>query len=337
MLATLAAVAMWHKMRQPMFVPGTVRSATGLDPTHTDPHGPWQVAPHIALAHHSVGAGQSILVVHGGPGIPPTEPAPALTALSDRFSVHHYDQRGCGASTRPYTGATASNTWANIQELEGVLGMGAQIGDIERIRRILGEDRIVLVGHSYGALLAALYAAEFPDRVVSLVLIAPADLLVFPSPHGGLFDNLRTRLPANAHARYDAWLAEYLDLSNVFNKSTAELEALDAQLIAFFQAAMGASPAAVALPISHTGVWHARAQFFSGGMVHDWRAALASVTAPTLVVHGEDDLQPIDVAHQYAAAIPSARTLNIPGAGHSPQFTHSAALAPALRAFLLEQ
>ena len=39
---------------------------------------------------------------------------------------------------------------------------------IERIRRILGRDRLTLVGHSFGAFLAAMYAAEFPDRVEAL-------------------------------------------------------------------------------------------------------------------------------------------------------------------------
>lgn len=333
LLLGLAAWA-WRRLTGPMYAPGRLAQRTDLQPAALDSEGPWQVEPGVSLAHQCDGTGPTVLVVHGGPGVPPVRLAPGLAALTDAYRVHTFHQRGCGASTRPYDGATSKSMRTNVQALESVLGVGAQLADLERIRRILGEERIILVGHSYGALLAALYAAELPERVEALVLVAPADLLQFPSPHGGLFDQLRAALPVDQQPAYDAWLAEYLDLPGVFARSTAELEALDAQLVRFYEAATGPLPPDQRPAPDQVGVWHARAQYFSGGMRHDWRPALASVQVRTLVIHGETDLQPVDVAEQYTSAIGGAQLHTIAGAGHSPQSTHAETFHRVVRAFL---
>ena len=47
----------------------------------------------------------------------------------------------------------------------------AQLADIERLRRASGETSLILIGHSFGAFLAALYATEFPERVRAPVLV----------------------------------------------------------------------------------------------------------------------------------------------------------------------
>jgi len=329
---SIAAFAAWRLFTGPMFRPGSVATRPDLDPVPGPVDAPWQVQPHVTLAHISAGSGPPLLVVHGGPGIAPTRLAPGLEALTNAFSVHAFHQRGCGDSSRLYNGATTDNTYANIQALESTLGVGAQLADIERIRRLLGEERLLLVGHSYGALLAALYAAEFPDHVAALVLVAPADMLLFPSPHGGLFDQMRAALPADQHAAFDAWKADYLDLSGVFAKTTADLQALDTRFIELYQAAAG--PLDAVPDPGHLGVWHARAQYFSGGMRHDWRPALARIQARTLVIHGSQDLQPEDVARMYTHAIPDSHLETIDGAGHVPWSSHPDAFDRLVRAFL---
>ena len=174
----------------------------------------------------------------------------------------------------------------------GGLGIGEQLADIERIRRILGDREIVLIGHSYGAFLAALYAAEWPENVAALVLVAPADLLEFPPPSGGLFAVMRERLPDRERPEFDAWLDRYLDFGGLFERSTAELAAEDALFAKFFEHALGIEPPQATTPVHSQGVWMARAQYFSMGRRHDYRAALATVAAPTLILHGQDDLQP---------------------------------------------
>ena len=79
--------------------------------------------------------------------------------------------------------------------MDKTLGLGAQIADIERIRQIMGEDQLILVGHSFGGFLAALYAAEFPEHVKALILVAPAEMLVMPPDSGGLYEQVKPLLP----------------------------------------------------------------------------------------------------------------------------------------------
>ena len=104
----------------------------------------------IQLAHFSVGEGRDVLVVHGGPGEPFAEPMAALQPLTNDFRFHYYDQRGSGESTRPIDSFPDTNFYKNMQALDAELGLGAQIADIERIRQILAQDKLIVIGHSWG-------------------------------------------------------------------------------------------------------------------------------------------------------------------------------------------
>lgn len=334
-LGAAAMGGIWMFLSAPLYSPGELAGRGDLHAARDTEHeeGGWQVEPGIVLAHESIGAGRNVLLVHGGPGIAPEGMAPAFQALAAEFRVHQYAQRGSGSSTRPFEDhAWSENTGENIALLEGRLGIGAQLADIERLRQRLGDEKLLLVGHSYGALLAALYAAEMPQRVEALVLIAPADLIVFPSQFEGFYDTVEARLPAERRGAFEAWKTSYFDVVGVFEHSTEELLAQDLQFVSFFQEAMGElpeRPRAEAI-----GPWHVRAQFFSLGMRHDWSEFLGAIEAPTLIVHGGQDLQPIGVAEQYRDAIAGAELQTIEGSGHFPQSSHASQLASLLREHL---
>jgi proline iminopeptidase len=99
--------------------------------------------------------GIPVLVLHGGPG---GGCSPAMRRYFDPlvYRVVLFDQRGCGRS-RPHASVDMNTTWHLV-------------ADIEAIRRVLGIDRFVLFGGSWGATLALIYAIRHPDRVRSLVL-----------------------------------------------------------------------------------------------------------------------------------------------------------------------
>jgi proline iminopeptidase len=242
-----------------------------------------------------------------------------LEPLTARFRFHYYDQRGCGQSTRPFDRFPKASFYRNMRTLEGTLGLGAQIADIERIRRLLGEERLILVGHSFGAFTAALYAAEFPERVAGLVLIAPADLLVMPPANGGLFEDVKQKLPAATRPEYEVFLADYLDFGRLFERSDAETAELNGQFARFYvQAAQARGFAVSAEEGAEWGGFMVQAQYLSMGRRHDYRAALRAVTAPVLLIHGANDLQTEAVSRAYAEALPQARVAVVEGAGHMP-------------------
>jgi proline iminopeptidase len=206
-------------------------------------------------------------------------------------------------------------------------------GDFD-IHRILGEDKLILVGHSFGGFLAALYAAEFPEHVEALILIAPADVLVMPQADGGLFEAVRKRLPEDMQADYAAYLKDYLDFQNLFSRSEAELVDVNQGFAKYYWVAMGNSGS---LPEQgKAGGWMVPALYLSMGTRHDYRAALKQVSAPVLVIHGADDLQPEAASRAYAEAFPNAEFHVIPSATHFPFEEQPGAFAAVVGKFLSE-
>lgn len=326
----------WYSMSQPLYQPGMVRTGKNLTAPLTPPrqgNDPafWQVEPTIGLHHFAVGAGRNVLIVHGGPGAPYSEPWAGLDALTPAYRFHYYDQRGAGQSTRPFDRFASKNYYQNMTTLEHTLGIGAQLADIERIRQILGDEQLILIGHSWGGFLATLYAAEFPERVAALVLVAPADMLVMPQPGGDLFATVRQRLPAAMQPEFDAYLKEYLNFGNVFTKSEADLQAANRAFGSYYLATTGAT-----LPEQgkEIGGWMVQAMYFSIGQRHDYRAALQRITAPTLVLHGAHDLQSETVSQGYVNALVNGKLVVIPDADHFMFDGQPVAFGEAIKVFL---
>ena len=99
--------------------------------------------------------GLPAVVLHGGPGAGSANWHARLFD-PDIYRVVLFDQRGCGRST-PHGWLEANTT-------------GHLLSDIERVREHLGIDTWVLLGGSWGATLAVLYAARHRERVAALFL-----------------------------------------------------------------------------------------------------------------------------------------------------------------------
>jgi proline iminopeptidase len=332
-----AGVFFWYSMGKPLYEPGMVRAGENLRAplTPPEPSGDehfWSVEQDIQLYHFSEGEGRNVLIVHGGPGYPFAQPWPGLEPLTNEFEFHYYDQRGCGQSTRPIDRFPSTNYYQNMKTLDGALGIGAQVADMERIRQILGEEKLIVIGHSFGGFLASLYAAEFPERVEALILVAPADVLVMPQKDGGLFEEVRKRLPENMQEDYAAYLDEYLDFKSIFSKSEADLMALNEGFGKYHEVAFeGFIPEQ-----GESGGWMVWAMYLSMGTRHDYRDALKDVTAPVLVIHGADDLQTEEASRIYVDAFPNARFQVIEDATHFSFYEQPDEFSAATSEFLSE-
>jgi proline iminopeptidase len=320
LLLGLGAGWFWYMSTQPLYKPGMVRDGSNLSTPLAPPAQPansntWLVEPGIELAHFSAGAGRNVLIIHGGPGMPFLQPMSGLAALTHEFRFHYYDQRGCGESTRPIENFTSSNMYENMTTLDHTLGLGAQIADIERIRQILGDDKLILIGHSWGGFLASLYAAEFPEHVEALILVSPANTLVMPQPdaESDLFASVRVKLPADQQPEFDAFMDEYMNFNTLFQKSEADLIAMNEQFGKYYMQAVKET----SMPEQgRPGGWMTWGMYVSMGQRHDYRSALKNVDAPVLVIHGADDLQSESASRMYAEAFPNAEFAVIAGAGH---------------------
>jgi len=313
----------WNAMQQPLYNPGMVHAGQNLRAPLTPPEQSadqnfWNVESDIKLYHFADGTGTNVLVVHGGPGVPITEPLAGLKPLATNYRFNYYDQRGAGKSSRPIDQFTSSNYYENMQTLDRTLGLGAQIVDIERIRQILGDEKIILVGHSFGGFIASLYAAEFPEHVKALVLISPAEMLVMPPESGGLYEQVKPFLPENMKTSYADYLNRYLNFSNLFTQNEKELVDLNNEFVPYYQAAIQVKGGSI--PASNmsgdVGGWMVQAMYMSMGTKHDYRAALKTVNAPVLVIHGANDLQPEKASRMYTDLFPNSQFQVIQNASH---------------------
>ncbi len=98
--------------------------------------------------------GAPAVFLHGGPG---AGCAPTHRQLFDpsRACVLLFDQRGCGRSL-PHASLEANTTWHLV-------------ADIERLRTMLGVERWLVLGGSWGSALALAYAQTHPARVSALI------------------------------------------------------------------------------------------------------------------------------------------------------------------------
>ena len=99
--------------------------------------------------------GKPAVFLHGGPG---GGASPGHRRLFDpaRYNLLVFDQRGCGRST-PHASLDANTTWHLVD-------------DIERLRAMIGVERWLVFGGSWGSTLALAYAETHPDRTAALIL-----------------------------------------------------------------------------------------------------------------------------------------------------------------------
>src|SRR5213078_1614803 len=107
------------------------------------------------LAYRRVGSGSTLICHGGGPGFSGLY-LQDVGGLDRHLELILLDPRGTGESDRPSDARAYS-----IEDYSN---------DVEELREHLGLERINLLGHSHGGVVAMDYAARFPDRVDKLVL-----------------------------------------------------------------------------------------------------------------------------------------------------------------------
>jgi proline iminopeptidase len=110
----------------------------------------------VLLYVAEVGAGEPLVVVHGGPGASHDYFLPWLLPLARHNRLVFIDERGSGRSEK-------------LEDPKGYT-VEAMVEDVEAVRRALGLGRINLLGHSYGGVLAQAYALKYQQHLDHLVL-----------------------------------------------------------------------------------------------------------------------------------------------------------------------
>jgi proline iminopeptidase len=257
-----------------------------------------------------------LLLLHGGPGAHHDYLYPQLLALADRHQLVTYDQRGGGQSR---TDDPAPITWRT------------HVNDLAAVLREIGESRPTLVGYSWGALLAVLYAIEAArdpalPTPVRLVLISPAPIT------RAWRDTFETTLAARQASEAIGGARRALAESGLRARDPAAYRqrAFELSVAGYF-----ADPArATALtPFRVTGkvqqsVWESLGRY-------DLCQPARAIRLPALVVHGSEDPIPLASAEALAEAL-EARFVPLADCGHVPYVEQPAALFAAIASFLEE-
>src|SRR5688500_11071164 len=85
---------------------------------------------------------------------------PGLRSLAAEHRVVAYDQRGCGQS--------------GVPDVEQPLAMSRHVDDVESVRAALGLERPIILAHSFGSVLAILFALQHPERLSRLIVLGGA-------------------------------------------------------------------------------------------------------------------------------------------------------------------
>lgn len=257
----------------------------------------------VTLAYDDAGSGRAVLFVHGWP-LDRTIWLGQLGGLATHARCIVPDLRGFGGSA------------GDARDAGGGVTIDQHADDLAGLLDTLAIPRAVVCGLSMGGYIALALLARHPGRVEGLILAdtrAGADSAVQRAA--------RERLIAFVEAQGVAALADQ-QLGKMVGTTT---RATRPELCDMLRGMMAAAP-------PHGVVGAQRAMLVR----HDWTAALASITVPTLVVAGaEDAIIPVAEQRAMADAIPGAQWVEIPGAGHVAPFERPAAFNHAVMEFLL--
>lgn len=302
------------------YIPGTVNTADLLLPEQDLSSSYWQMEPEIKLFHFTHGKGKPALVIHGGPGIPSTFTWQGLEGI-ENYQFFYYDQRGCGKSTIPFNKFSSCNFFENSNILINKLGVKEHITDIERIRRILGVDKLSLISHSYGMILALMYAFEFPTRVENLILVSPACILKMPNFEMTL-DRIGTFFNKQVRNQFNTFMKQYFAFGKIFFKTENQLADEQVQFSQYYINALKINGSNISFPEEHdnkkinAGGFIRFGIMMSLGFKYDYRPLLKNIQARTLIIHGGKDIFSDQSAREYAGLIPDAEFILLENASH---------------------
>lgn len=229
------------------------------------------------------GAGEPLLLIHGLAGTHGVWGEPFLAGLDATLESIAYDQRGIGASSPS----------------EGPFSIADLADDAAAVLDALGLDRAHVFGTSMGGMVAQELALRHPGKVETLVL----GCTYAGGPGSAITDRAVIGRYLDAVRSGDVELAVRTGFE--LNMAPAARERDRAYRTYRTLAFAAAAPREVI-------VEQARAT-----ATHDTSARLGQITAPTTIIHGDQDLM-LDVsnAHQIAGLIPHARLEILAGAGH---------------------
>lgn len=284
---------------------------------------------------HIEGKGQRmsapIIYLHGGPGGAISEHI--ITSLSpfseEGYDVYAYDQIGGGSSER-------------LDDIEDY-SLDRHQRDLEEIVKEIGAKKVIIIGQSWGSVLATFYAVDNPDRVEKIIMTGPGpifpinwklaevkapDSLNLKAP---IFSNQDANEVYTFRDRCIRWMAKAMgqklvvdaevdDFFTLLNTSLNRSTVCDTSLI-------NESPGG--------GGYYAHIMTYKSlNDAKDPREKMRKLQIPVLIMKGQCDNQEWGFAKEYLELFPNASLTIIPNAGHKIEVEQPKSYYREIKTFL---
>ncbi len=283
-------------------------------------------ADGLQLYYQVEGSGpDTVVMIHGGPGMDAAYMIADFEPLAKNHVLLYYDQRGGGRSELPDTSMATT-----------ALHIDKHIADLEALRQHFSLNKFHLMGHSFGSIIAGMYAVAYPENVSSMMLIGAVP------PYAGDFgvrydENLNGRLSKDELKQLDSLSNEMIYGTDPTTACYAYwtigmkpriAEGLDVSIIK--GDCCSAPVEAIRYGYKYTG-----AITFASLGNWDFREGLKRVTAPTLLIHGVEESIPMDMIEEWTKVLPNSELKRIDKAAHFPYVEQPEIVWPMMEEFLL--
>jgi len=265
----------------------------------------------VLIYYKTFGKGDLLVILHGGPGASHDYFLPYLLPLARNNRLIFIDERGSGRS----------------QKLENPSDytVGNMVDDVEAVRQVLKLDRINLLGHSYGGVLAQAYALKYQENLSHLILCSTFHSTkkmneVFNKIKGKMTPELRMRI-------------EKMEQSGLFglgrdyekNRYTSEYM-IAAWGEGYFPYLYQNHPDANYDPVANGNMawdlyremWGSHGEFIIDGNLTsvEYEERLSSITVPTLITVGDNDECDPSLSQEMHGKIKGSKLTIFPKSGH---------------------
>ncbi len=265
----------------------------------------------VMIYYWTIGRGQPLVIVHGGPGASHDYFLPYLLPLARTNRLVFIDERGSGRS----------------QKLEDPKGYTVEnmVEDVEGVRRALELGQMNLLGHSYGGVLAQAYALKYQKNLSHLIL---ASTFASTKKMNEVFVRMKEKMPAELRERIDKMEKEGLfGHGKEYEKNRYANEYMIAAWgEAYFPYLYQNHPDPNFDPMAtgnsawdlYREMWGSHGEFVIDGNLKtvEYVDRLPKIQAPTLIIAGDHDECDPSLSKEMHAKIRGSKLVILPKSGH---------------------
>jgi proline iminopeptidase len=275
--------------------------------------------------YQATGEGEPIVLIPGGPGNSHLYFTPWFDELSKNYKVIYYDAFGRGKSSR-----AANKTEYSFQR---------DVDDLEGLRKALGIRKWIVLGHSYGGMVAQAYAIQHPSSVDGLILIDTFyDAEMWQENDNNSNYEFRNQYPEKWEELMKIREAGYLSSS----KEHIDAYNIPSGILYYYNPENAAKMRSDSLSMNYDVYYQIvgnDGDFIIGGDIGrlDFRRDLSNLKMPVFIAAGRyDKISDPRFAVKYKTYAPQAKFVMFEKSGHNPYLEEHEKFFEELNKFLKE-